>query len=90
MVALRDRVKLPRLYAADRDEAFVAFVGDGDFAHIDALTSKWGLQSIPHSDVGAASIYKAVQECTRIPADVKAAAAGKCAALGFSPQTRWG
>lgn len=35
-------------YAQDRDAAFIAFVDDGDFAHIDELACKYGLRRIPH------------------------------------------
>lgn len=70
-------------YSIDRDNAFVAFVDDGDFRHIDALCDKWGLVRLPHTDVGAAAVYKAVQECTRISDHVKAAAFAKCVAIVF-------
>lgn len=72
-------------YAIDRDNAFVAFVDDGDFCHIDALCDKWGLVRLPHTDTGAAAVYKAAQECTGISADVKATAFAKCVKLGFMP-----
>lgn len=72
-------------YAEDRDAALVAFVNDGDFAHLDRLTEKWGTAPVPHTDVGAAAVYKAVQECTRIPESVKRQAMEKCVELGFSP-----
>lgn len=72
-------------YSIDRDNAFSAFVADGDFAHIDALCDKWGIYRLPHTDTGAAAVYKAVQECTNIPADVKAEAFAQCAMLGFTP-----
>lgn len=72
-------------YAIDRDNAFVAFVGDGDFSHIDALCDKWGLVRLPHTDTGAAAVYKAVQECTGISDNVKATAFAKCVEIGFMP-----
>ena len=72
-------------YAEDRDAAFTAFVADGDFSHLDRLSEKWGTRPVPHDDVGAAAVYKAVQECTRIPDGVKADAMRKCVELGFSP-----
>lgn len=72
-------------YAEDRDAAFSAFVKDGDFSHLDRLSEKWGMRLLPHTDAGAASVYKAVQECTRIPESVKRQAMEKCVELGFSP-----
>ncbi len=77
--------RLARSYARDRDIAFMAFVGDGDFAYIDALTEKYALGPIPHTDVGAASVYKAVQECSNIPESVKTRAFIKCVETGFLP-----
>lgn len=74
-----------RVYAEERDVAFVAFVEDGDFTHIDALMDKWGLQRTPHTDKGAAAVYKAVQECVNISYEVKAEARRKCLEMGFTP-----
>ena len=72
-------------YAKDRDAAFIAFVEDGDFSHIDALMDKYGLARTPHTETAAAGVYKAVQECTRIPQEVKTKAFCKCVELGFMP-----
>lgn len=74
-----------RYYALDRDRAFIAFVEDGNFEHIDRLMDKYHLQRIPHTDTGAASVYKAVQECDRIGSGVKARAFCKAVELGYSP-----
>ena len=72
-------------YAKDRDSGFAAFIEDGDFAHIDALTEKYGLAPIPHTDTGAAGIYKAAQECVHLSDKTKAKAFAKCTELGFWP-----
>ena len=65
---------ISRLYAADRDAAYIAFVEDGDFAHLDQLTEMWGGLPIPHTDEWAKVIYLAAQECPAIPHEVKAKA----------------
>ena len=77
-------------FAIDRDNAFVAFVDDGDFTHIDHLCDKWALNHIPHTDTGAAAIYKAIQECTGISDHVKAIAFSKCVEIGFWPWIKAG
>ena len=75
----------PRQYAKDRDAAFMAFVQDGDYKHIDAMTQKYNIMAIPHTDTGAAGVYKAVQHCVGIPTSVKNKAVERCIALGFVP-----
>ena len=72
-------------YARERDDAFRAFVEDGDFTHIDKLTAKWSMRPIPHDDVGRAAVFKAVQECVNIEPETKAKAFALCAELGFFP-----
>lgn len=77
-------------YARDRDAAFVAFVEDGDFAHIDRLMARYGLPPFPHTREGRAAVLKAVQGCASIPRDTKAKAARECLRLGFSPYVKGG
>ena len=75
----------PLDYANARDAAFIAFVEDDNWEHIDNLLKQFDCPKIPHTDTGAAGVYKAIQECTRIPAEVKAKAMHKCTSLGFVP-----
>lgn len=75
----------PLDYANARDAAFIAFVEDDNWEHIDNLLEQFDCPKIPHTDTGAAGVYKAIQECTRIPAEVKAKAMHKCTSLGFVP-----
>ena len=75
----------PLHYANARDAAFIAFVEDGNWEHIDNLLEQFDFHKVSHTDTHAAGIYKAVQECIRIPAGVKAKAMHKCTSLGFEP-----
>ncbi len=71
-------------FATARDKAFTAFVNDGDFSHIDAFTECFGLRPLPHNDVGAAAVYKAVGQCVNIDQETKNKARMQCELLGFS------
>lgn len=76
-----------RKYAKSRDEAFTRFVLDDDWDAVLKHFKKFGMD-IPTKEketVAKAGVYKAVQECTNIPVEVKAEAARKCVMLGFRP-----
>lgn len=70
---------------AARDKAFTAFVLNDDWEPVLEYCHTYGVPMPDNPDVMAAGIYKAVQECTSIPDDVKAKAAKKCMKLGFVP-----
>lgn len=70
---------------ADRDKAFTAFVLNDDWEPVLEYCHTYGLQMPDNPDVMAAGIYKAVQEVTTMPDEVKVKAAMKCLKLGFSP-----
>ena len=69
----------------DRDEAFIAFVLNDDWEPVKQYCATYGIAMPMSADVMAAGIYKAVQEVTTIPNDIKVKAAIKCMQLGFEP-----
>lgn len=75
-------------FVKDRDESFIDFVKTGDTKKVRAYCRKYGVNMPNNKKVFAAGIYKAVQQCTSIPEDIKALAFRKCLDLGFSPLMR--
>lgn len=69
----------------DRDEAFIAFVLNDDLGPVKEYCTNYGIAMPDNPDVMAAGIYKAVQDVTTIPNDIKVKAAIKCMQLGFEP-----
>lgn len=76
-------------FAKDRDKAFIEFVQTDSIEAIKAYADKYGIKTPENEDVLKAGIYKAVQECTNIPQEIKDMARTKCIELGFKP-TMWG
>jgi len=76
-----------RKFAKSRDEAFTRFVLDDDWDAVLKHFKKFGMDVPPKEKetIAKAGVYKAVQECTNIPVEVKAEAAKKCVLLGFRP-----
>lgn len=74
-------------FVKSRDTAFTRFVLFDDWEALMDHLRRYGQDREAPKDrkVLAASIYKAVQECTNIAPEVKAAAKEKCLALGFKP-----
>lgn len=72
-------------FAKERDKAFIDFVETGSFKKVNAYCKKYGVPMPKNQRVKAAGIYKAVQECTNIPQQIKDKAWIKCLELGFSP-----
>lgn len=72
-------------FVKDRNAAFTAFVLRDDWGAVREYCQEYGVPMPPNPNVMAAGIYKAVQEVTTIPDDVKRMAAMKCLKLGFSP-----
>ena len=74
-------------FVKSRDDAFTKFVMDDDWQAVIKHLRRYGqLDKLPNNPIVAkAGIYKAVQECTSIPKEVKAVAARKCIMMGFSP-----
>ena len=72
-------------FVKDRDAAFIAFVLHDDWQPVREYCHLYGVEMPDNQDVMAAGIYKAVQEVTTIPDEVKDIAAMKCLKLGFSP-----
>lgn len=74
-------------FTKSRDKAFTAFVMNDDWDAVLNHLKKFGQYArLPQDEkVAKAGIYKAVQECTNIPVEVKAEAARKCVLLGFRP-----
>ena len=79
--------KYLRKFVRSRDEAFTRFVIYDDWDAVLKHFKKFGMD-LPTKEmetVAKAWVYKAVQECTNIPVEVKAEAARKCVLLGFRP-----
>ena len=72
-------------FVHDRDSAFIDFVETGNTAKVRKYCRKYGVQMPKDKKVFAAGIYKAVQQCTDIPQEIKDKAFIKCLELGFSP-----
>lgn len=66
-----------------RNRAFIQFVENDDKEAIMDYCKTYDVPLPDNPDVLAAGVYKAVQEVTDIPDDVKQLAAQKCRALGF-------
>jgi hypothetical protein len=76
-----------RKFTKSRDEAFTKFVLNDDWDAVLTHFKKFGMD-LPTKEketVAKAGVLKAVQECTNIPAEVKAEAAKKCVLMGFRP-----
>ncbi len=72
-------------FAKERDRAFIKAVVDDDWSGVRKYSKKYGVPVPKDENVMKAGIYKAVQECTKIPDDVKVIAMRKCLELGFTP-----
>lgn len=77
-------------FVKDRDTAFTDFVMTGSTKKVRAYCKKYGMPIPKNNKVFAAGIYKAVQQCTNIPEEVKEKAFMKCLELGFSPLMNFG
>ena len=72
-------------FIVDRDNAMAAFVMSDDWELVRVYCEKYSVTMPENPDVMAAGIYKAVQEITTMPDEVKKTAAIKCMKLGFTP-----
>ena len=74
-------------FTRERDEVFTRFVLEDDWQGVEAYMIKYELidEAPKNPNVVKAAMYKAVQECRSIPAEVKAEAARKCREMGFRP-----
>lgn len=72
-------------FVKDRDSAFIAFVMNDDWGPVRQYCGTYGVRMPEDPNVMAAGIYKAVQQVTNMPDEVKHTAAMKCVKLGFSP-----
>ena len=68
-----------------RDEAFTEFVMEDKTEKLEAYCKKYQMRIPLEKKTARAGIYKAVQECTNIPDEVKEVAKRKCIELGFYP-----
>ena len=75
-------------FREDRDKAFMAFVMNDDWDAIKKYCADYGVRMQDNPNVMAAGIYKAVQEVTDMPDEVKIKAAMECMKLGFTPFMR--
>ena len=74
----------------ERNSAFIDFVETGSTAKVRKYCRKYGVQMPKDEKVFAAGVYKAVQQCTNIPQEIKDKAFIKCLELGFSPMINFG
>lgn len=58
-------------FVRDRDEAFIDFVETGSTVKVRKYCRKYGMDMPKDKKVFAAGIYKAVQQCTNIPQEIK-------------------
>ena len=72
-------------FVKDRNKAFTAAVLHDDWAAVRKFARKYGLKTPKDKTILKAAVYKAVQECTDIPKEVKNEALYKCLKLGFMP-----
>ena len=75
-------------FAEMHDKAIIAFVINDDWNAVKDYCAMFGIDMSDDPDVMAAGIYKAAQEVTTMPDEVKVKAAIKCMKLGFSPFMR--
>lgn len=72
-------------FLKDRNEAFIKAVMEDDWKAVRKYCKKYHVPVPSSHKVFKAGIYKAVQGCNDIPAEVKGIAFKKCIELGFSP-----
>lgn len=72
-------------YANERDAAFTKFVMEDDWDAVLKHIKKYDISMPDNETIAKAGVYKAVQECTNIPKEVKEEAARKCILMGFKP-----
>lgn len=76
-------------FVEDRNRATTAAVMDDDWNAIREYCKKYGTEVPKDETILKAGVYKACQEMTDMPYEVKKVAAQKCIKLGFSPFMRW-
>ena len=77
-----------REYAKKRDKAFIKAVENDNFEPAKKLFKEYCVKVPENEEIMKAGIYKAVQECTNIPAHIKKTAKKKCEEIGFYPYMR--
>ena len=74
-----------REFIKDRREAFIDCIENDSLDKVYAYMKKYGEYTPPDEKIMFAGIYKAAQEITDIPQEIKDKARAKCIALGFKP-----
>lgn len=72
-------------FVKERDEAFIELVMEDKTEKLFKYCIKYKILLPSNEKIMKTGIYKAVQECTTIPQNVKNIAKKKCIALGFKP-----
>ncbi len=72
-------------FVIERDKVFISAVTEDDWEAVIEYAKKYGIPIPKDKKIMMAGIYKAVQDCTKIPDEVKAVAMTKCLELGFHP-----
>ena len=75
----------PEQFVKDRNEAFVELVMHDNIDAMKVYMDKYGIQMPKRKAILLGGVYKAVQEVTNIPQEVKDVARKKCEALGLRP-----
>lgn len=76
-------------FVKDRHNAFARAVMDNDWNGVIKYMKKYKMPVPKDRLVLKIAIYKAVQECTDMPEDVKKTAYDKCVKLGYNPFVNW-
>ena len=78
-----------KAFYKERNQIFSDFVVTDNLSNVYLFCEIYHIPIPADEAVLKAGVYKAVQECTDIPEDIKAMAREKYMALGFKP-TMWG
>ena len=78
-----------KAFVDERNQIFSDFVVTDNLSNVYLFCEIYHIPIPADEAVLKAGVYKAVQECTDIPEDIKTMAREKCMALGFKP-TMWG
>ena len=81
--------KIIERFVRDRDKAFTAAVMNDDWQAFKMYCKKYEIPIPKSKKAMKGGVYKAVQQCTRIPQEVKDVAFMKCLELGMSPYIKW-
>ena len=76
-------------FVKDRNEAMINAVMKDDWKGIKEFCKKYNINADVDKKIMKAGVYKAVQEITDMPLEIKKTAYRKCVKLGFLPYVDW-